>query len=257
MAIPNLVAHRGLMETCPENTLISLESAILCGAAYIEFDVQCTADGQLVLFHDTNLLRTTGIQGKLFEMSYEELKNIRAHEPDRFSLAFFNQHIPLLSDAVQLLQSCPRVTAFVEIKHDSLLQFGIEQIMPDLLKTLEIIHAQCVVISYNADAISYMKNHSDIQCGWIVQQYDEASHQQARKLAPDYLIANHRKLPENAEPWPGNWHWMVYDITDPELALHYASLNIPLIETRDICKMLEHPVLALNALELQNQGGSE
>ena len=71
MAIPHLVAHRGLMESYPENTLISLESALLCGANYIEFDVQCTADGELIVFHDTELLRTTGIQGNLFEMSYE------------------------------------------------------------------------------------------------------------------------------------------------------------------------------------------
>jgi hypothetical protein len=40
---------------------------------------------------------------------------------------------------------------------------------------------------------------------------------------------------------------MLYDITDPELAMHYASFNIPLIETRDICSMLEHPLLCLNA----------
>lgn len=116
MAIPHLVAHRGLMANYPENTLIALESALLCGASYIEFDVQCTADGELVVFHDVDLHRTTGINGSLFEMSYAELKNIRAHEPERFSLAFFNQHIPRLSDVVQLLQNYPRATAFVEIK---------------------------------------------------------------------------------------------------------------------------------------------
>lgn len=246
MAIPHLVAHRGLMESFPENTLISLESALLSGANYIEFDVQCTADGQLVVFHDTELLRTTGIKGNLFEMSYEELKNIRAHEPDRFSLAFFNQHIPLLSDVVQLLQNYPRATAFVEIKDETLEQYGIEQIMPDLLKTLDIVHSQCIIISYNEQAIRYTRNNSDFLTGWVLHNYDTGSHQIAKQLSPDYLIINHRKIPKNSDPWPGDWHWMVYDITDPELALHYASHNIPLIETRDISAMLEHPVLALN-----------
>ncbi|MDH5485350.1 MAG: hypothetical protein OEY43_08975, partial [Gammaproteobacteria bacterium] len=66
-------------------------------------------------------------------------------------------------------------------------------------------------------------------------------------LKPDYLIINHRKIPAHDGLWPGNWHWMLYDITDPELAIHYASFNIPLIETRDICSMLEHPLLSLNA----------
>jgi glycerophosphoryl diester phosphodiesterase len=246
MAIPYLVAHRGLMESYPENTLVSLESALLSGAAYIEFDVQCTADGQLVVFHDTELLRTTGIQGNLFEMTYDELKNIRAHEPDRFSLAFFNQHIPLLSDVVQLLQSHPQATAFVEIKEETLKQYGTDQIMPDLLKTLDIIHSQCVIISYDKSAVEYSKNNSDFLTGWILHNYDDINHATAKKLKPDYLIVNHRKIPKNADPWPGSWHWMVYDITDPELALHYASHNIPLIETRDVSRMLEHPILALN-----------
>jgi len=251
MAIPHLVAHRGQMESFPENTLISLESALLSGAAYIEFDVQCTADGQLVVFHDTDLLRTTGVQGNLFEMSYDELRNIRAHEPDRFSLAFFNQHIPLLSDVIQLLQAHPRATAFVEIKEETLEQYGTGQIMPDLLKALDIIHSQCVIISYDKSAIEYTKNHSDFLTGWVLHKYDNTNHALAKKLIPDYLIINHRKIPKNADPWPGNWHWMVYDITDPELALHYASHNIPLIETRDISSMLEHPVLALNILPNQ------
>lgn len=246
MAIPHLVAHRGTMEYYPENTMISLESALLCGAAYIEFDVQCTADGQLVVFHDTELLRTTGIKGNLFEMSYDEIKNIRAHEPERFSLAFFNQRIPLLSDVVQLMQAHPRATAFVEIKEESLEQYGTASIMSELLKTLDIIHSQCVIISFEAAAIKYTKDNSDFLTGWVLHQYNDKNHEAAKNLKPDYLIVNHRKIPKNADPWPGNWHWMVYDITDPELALHYASHNIPLVETRDICNMLEHPILALN-----------
>ncbi|VAW58067.1 Glycerophosphoryl diester phosphodiesterase [hydrothermal vent metagenome] len=246
MAIPRLVAHRGVMANYPENTLISLESALLCGGEYIEFDVQCTADGQLVVIHDTELFRTTGIQGRLFEMSYSELKNIRAHEPERFSLVFFNQHIPLLSDIVQLLQSYPQATAFVEIKEETLQQYGTEHIMPELLKILDIVQSQCVIISFDESAIKYTRNKSDFLSGWVLHQYNEASHQQAKALAPDYLIINHRKIPENTAPWPGNWQWMVYDITDPELALHYAGHNISLIETCDICTMLEHPILALN-----------
>ena len=78
MPIPNLVAHRGLMETYPENTLIGLEAALQCGASYIEFDVQCSADGTLIVLHDDTLQRTCGVSGNVFEMSWEELQNIRA-----------------------------------------------------------------------------------------------------------------------------------------------------------------------------------
>lgn len=247
MSIPYLVAHRGQMEHYPENTLLSLEAALQCGATYIEFDVQCSADGKFIIIHDTELERTTGIKGNVFEMSYDELKNIRAHEPERFSLAFFNQHIPSLNDIIRLLQKYPKANAFVEIKEETLNQFGIENIIPTLLKELDIVHNQCTIISFDYDAICYVKNNSDYSTGWVLHKYNEDSRKKSESLKPDYLIINHRKLPENKEPWKNSWHWMVYDITDPELAMHYSSFNIPLIETRDICNMLEHPVLMLNA----------
>lgn len=246
MAIPHLVAHRGLMASYPENTLISLQSALQCGATYIELDVQCTADGQLVVFHDVELLRTTGIQGNLFEMSYEELHNIRAHEPERFSLAFFNQHIPLLTDIIPLLQKYPDATAFIEIKEETLEHYGTEHIMSSLLNSLDIIQSQCIIISFDSKAIEYTQKNSTFRTGWVLHNYDQASHNKAKELNADILIVNHRKIPKNTDPWPGDWQWMVYDITDPELALHYASHNIDFIETRNVCSMLEHPVLALN-----------
>ena len=246
MAIPHLVAHRGCMENYPENTLVGLEAALQSGAGYIEFDVQCSADGHLIVFHDVELKRTTGINGNIFEMSFNELKNIRAHEPERFSLAFFNELIPGLSDVVRLLQHYPKAMAFVEIKPESIDKFGMESVMQALFKELEIVHKQCIIISYHLDALIYTRKHSDFLIGWVLSQYDDKSMAQANEVKPDYLIINHRKLPLNEEPWPGNWHWMVYDITDPELAMHYSSYNIPLIETRDICGMLEHPLLALN-----------
>ena len=249
MTIPHLVAHRGQMDHYPENTLISLEAALQCGASYIEFDVQCTADGKFIVIHDTELERTTGVKGNIFEMTHHELENIRAHEPERFSLAFFNQHIPSLNDVIRLLQRYPKANAFVEIKEETLQQFGVETIMPALLKELDIVHNQCIIITYDHEALNYVKNNSDYLTGWVLHNYDDSSQAIARELKPDYLIVNHRKLPENQEPWKGSWLWMIYDITDPELAMHYSSYNIPLIETRNICNMLEHPILILNSCE--------
>ena len=246
MAIPHLVAHRGHMELYPENTLLSIEAALQCGATYVEFDVQSTADGQLVVFHDSQLERTTGVKGNLFELTYEELKNIRAHEPQRFSLAFFNEHIPMLSEVASLLKKYPGSIAFVDIKPESLDTFGMEAVLKTIIEDLRDVRQQCVLISYSDEATHWLREHSDYLCGWILRHYDAASQAKAEKLKPDYLIINHRKLPPNTEPWQGEWQWMVYDVTDPELAMHYSTFNIPLIETRDICRMLEHPLLALN-----------
>ncbi len=246
MSIPHLVAHRGQMENYPENTLAALEAALQCGACYIEFDVQCTADGEFVVIHDAELERTTGVKGNLFEMTYQQLENIRAHEPARFAQAFYNERIPSLNDVIRLLQRYPKANAFVEIKEETLKQFGTESIMPALLKQLAIIHSQCRIISFDYDAINYVKKHSDYLTGWVLHGYNKNSYQQASTLKPDYLITNYRKLPANEQPWQGSWQWVVYDIADPELAIHYSNLNIPLVESFNICSMLKHPVLMLN-----------
>ncbi|MDT8283635.1 MAG: glycerophosphodiester phosphodiesterase family protein [Gammaproteobacteria bacterium] len=246
MEIPHLVAHRGQTENYPENTLIALHNALKSGACYVEFDVQSTADNKFVVIHDVDLKRTTGKKGNLFELAYHELESFRAHEPERFSRTFENERIPALIDVVYLLQRYPKANAFVEIKEETLDQFGTENVMSALLSQLEIIQKQCCIISFDYDAITYVKEHSDFSTGWVLHAYDDNSQQLANVLEPDHLIVNHQKLPVDEVPWQGPWFWMVYEITDPELAIHYANFNIPLVETFNINSMLEHPALMLN-----------
>ena len=52
-------AHRGARSIAPENTLLSMEKAKECGAHCWEADVRTSSDGQLVVFHDETLERTT------------------------------------------------------------------------------------------------------------------------------------------------------------------------------------------------------
>ncbi len=56
-----ICAHRGARSIAPENTWFAMEQARQCGADLWETDVQLTADGEPVLFHDTTLERTTDI----------------------------------------------------------------------------------------------------------------------------------------------------------------------------------------------------
>lgn len=56
-----ICAHRGARSIAPENTMLSLEEARRCGSDLWEADVQFTADGELVVFHDNTLERTTDV----------------------------------------------------------------------------------------------------------------------------------------------------------------------------------------------------
>jgi glycerophosphoryl diester phosphodiesterase len=52
-----IIAHRGFSALFPENTLPAFEAALLPGVAGIECDLQASADGQILLFHDRQLGR--------------------------------------------------------------------------------------------------------------------------------------------------------------------------------------------------------
>lgn len=57
------MAHRGYSGRFPENTMLAFKQAHKVGADGIEFDVQLSKDGQVVIIHDESLLRTTGFDG--------------------------------------------------------------------------------------------------------------------------------------------------------------------------------------------------
>jgi len=241
--IPKLVAHRGYMEKYPENSLLGLEMSLKAGACLLEFDVQMSADQELIVMHDNNLQRTAGIADSVFDLKLPELSSVSVHEPERFGDQFLKTPVPTLRQMMELIAGYPSATAFVEIKDESLTQWGLDHVMEALQKTLTPYASQSVIIAYNLNALQLVKQRGLYSTGWVLDVFDETNHQTASELDPEYLICNHKKITGGNEPWQGDWSWMLYDITDPELALQWSQRGVALIETRDIGTMLQHAEL--------------
>lgn len=237
--IPVLIAHRGYMEKFPENTLSAIRAALDAGACMVEFDVQMDANEELVVLHDDNFKRTAGIARSVFRQ--QDYTQVSVHEPKRLADAFNPEPVPMLSQVVELLVRYPAATAFVEIKDESLQQWGREKVVDKVLACIEPVKHQCVIIADSLDALLYTKNKSDIKIGWVIHRYDDDHRELADKHAPDFLICNYRRI--SGDLWPGSWQWMLYDISEPELAMQWAQKGVELIETRDIGGMLQHPLL--------------
>ena len=77
-AQPQLIAHRGGRATTPENTMAAFLNAIALEADWLEFDVQRTRDGVLVVFHDVTVERTTNGKGRVGDLTFEELRKLNA-----------------------------------------------------------------------------------------------------------------------------------------------------------------------------------
>jgi glycerophosphoryl diester phosphodiesterase len=101
------IAHRGLWspDGPPENSLGAFHGA--CAAGYaIELDVQLSADGEAMVFHDEDLGRMTGASGRLSDRTAAELAELR--------LAGSEERIPTLREALTLIGG--RAMVHVELK---------------------------------------------------------------------------------------------------------------------------------------------
>jgi glycerophosphoryl diester phosphodiesterase len=101
------IAHRGLWspDGAPENSLAAFQAA--CSHGYgIELDVQLSADGEAMVFHDARLERLTGQEGRMCDHSAGELK--------RFKLGETDETIPTLADALTMIGH--RAMVLIELK---------------------------------------------------------------------------------------------------------------------------------------------
>jgi glycerophosphoryl diester phosphodiesterase len=112
-----VIAHRGDSAHRPENTLASFQSAVEVGATLVEFDIQLTRDGHVVVIHDPTVDRTTSGHGSVGEMTLKELRALSAGYPARFGSGYAGERIPTFPEALSFLRG--RVRVMVEIKADS------------------------------------------------------------------------------------------------------------------------------------------
>lgn len=109
----SIVGHRGAPSCAPENTMASFREGLRQGADIIELDVQSSADGKIVVFHDDELDRTTQAQGPLSERTLDALKALDAGS--WFDPRFAGEPIPTLDEV--LVWANGRVPLFIELKH--------------------------------------------------------------------------------------------------------------------------------------------
>lgn len=96
-----LCAHRGAMETHPENTIPAFEAAVKAGAQMIELDVWLTKDRKMVVIHDATVDRTTDGSGKVIDFTLAEIKKLDAGSWK--SQEFAGTGIPTFEEALQII----------------------------------------------------------------------------------------------------------------------------------------------------------
>ena len=116
---PLVIGHRGFSAFAPENTLPAFSLALDAGVDLVEMDYRQSADGELVVFHDPDLDRTTDARlrwgGKHIKIETRTANEIRSLDAGSwFDPKYAGTRVPLLSEALDLIQ--PRGIALLERK---------------------------------------------------------------------------------------------------------------------------------------------
>lgn len=146
-------AHRGFSWAAPENTDYAFMEAVKADADYIELDVQMTADGEVVVFHDSELERLSNGSGKLSDRTYSELRALNAAGKFRNDPDYGDAWIMLLSEVLEKYGS--EIMFNIEIK-------DVGNVSETARKTVDIIKKYgiedtCYVTSFSYTALKTVK----------------------------------------------------------------------------------------------------
>ena len=107
-----ITAHRGGAAVAPENTVAAIRKAIEARADWAEIDVQRTADGALVVLHDTDLARVGGPRQRVAESTLAQIKSIDVGST--FSREFCGERVPTLDELIAVSTNAIRLN--IELK---------------------------------------------------------------------------------------------------------------------------------------------
>jgi glycerophosphoryl diester phosphodiesterase len=140
-----VLAHRGSSKEKPENTLAAFRRAIEEHADFVELDVQESLDGQVMVIHDSDLMKVGGSSMKIWEHTAAELRSVDIGQ---------NERVPLLSEVFQMCKGTG-TKVLVELKtygHNQQL----EQRVIDLVENAGMVN-ECMFMSLDKTMVETMK----------------------------------------------------------------------------------------------------
>ena len=142
----NLIAHRGMHNNkdIPENSIKAFKKDIKDNYI-IELDIHLLKDNTIVVFHDDNIKRMTGINKNIKDYTYEELKKI--------NLLDTKEKIPTFKEVLELIDG--KVPVIVEFKYDR--KAGILE--QESVKLLDNYKGLFCVKSFNPMSVRWFKKH--------------------------------------------------------------------------------------------------
>lgn len=175
-------AHRGLHGSeVPENSLAALQKAVEAGYG-IEIDVQLSADGHVVVFHDYNLQRMTGLDKEVKDLNWAQLQEMK--------LAGTDQGIPLFKEVLNLVGG--RVPLLIEVKNEG----KVGRLEQAVIENLRGYAGEFAIQSFNPFVLRYVRDKApDIIRGQLSGSFKGEDLALIKIFILKYLLLNFMSRP--------------------------------------------------------------
>jgi len=178
------IAHRGLHSgdaRCPENSMRAFEAAIHEGFP-IELDVQLLSDGSVVVIHDENTKRMTGVDRVVAVLDSRQITQMQMVDSD--------QRIPLLQEVLELVHG--RVPLLIEIKNTG----KVGKLENALLSTLSSYNWELAIQSFNPYSVRWFRvNAPLVERGQIATDFKNDNLSFYNKFLLKHLLLNRMSRP--------------------------------------------------------------
>lgn len=143
----------------PENTMTSVRRAMVDGADWIEIDVQETADGEVVVIHDSDFMKLANVDLRVWDASMEQLAEIDVG--GWFAPEFKGERVPTLAEVLAKVKGRSRL--IIELKY-----YGHDQQLEQ--RVIDLVEA------------------AGMQNDTMIMSLEFAGIQKVRELRPDWKI---------------------------------------------------------------------
>lgn len=171
-----IVAHRGASWDAPENTVEAAMRGWSEGADATEVDVHLTRDGEVVVIHDPTLLRTTGRDARVDELTLAEIRKLDAGIWK--GAEWRGVRVPTLGEVLATVPAGKRI--FVELKKAE----GLVPALRRAVEGAEVAASQVVLISFEREALREAKGAMPgCKTLWLADTPEGADVKRARLIA--------------------------------------------------------------------------
>ena len=187
---PIVIAHRGDPLAKPQNTRAAFVSAMQYDISMIETDVNMTKDGVLVVIHDQKVDNTSNGNGKVFDQTLSELKELDFGS--WMGEAFGGEKILTLDEFIELTrEKVPSLN--IEIKNGPIHYPDIEEKVISTVKKYDMVE-RVIISSFDHFALKKVKEIEPkiftaiLYHGGLIDEITPAKNAKADALHPEYTL---------------------------------------------------------------------